>query len=349
MSRTECKTGQFSSYKLPRKFGITPCVFEYVYFSRPDSVVFGATVEEVRKLSGIELAHEAPVPLVHKDALPVMVMAVPDSSNNAALSYTMECQKLGYNCVYEFGIMRNHYVGRTFISPGQNSRDIQVRCKFNPIRSKILGRVVVLVDDSIVRGTTSQSLMKMVRSLGAKEVHFRVASPPVRSPCFYGMDFPSYDELLATKLESIEKICSWLGADSLGYLSMTGLLSAVEKAKASSKTFCTACFTSSYPVPIPDLLGSPKKTLTTTSPSSFDELSLDTPQDDSKGLNKRKGKTTDSKIVHQEGFHEVKKQARKVVVSSADTSPLKREKVYGEVVQRTEKRQKQEKNGNYEW
>jgi len=264
--------------------------------------------------------------------------------------------------------MRNHYVGRTFISPGQNSRDIQVRCKFNPIRSKIAGRIVVLVDDSIVRGTTSQSLMKMVRSLGAKEVHFRVASPPVRSPCFYGMDFPSYDELVATKYDSIEKICSWLGADSLGYLSMTGLLSAAERAKASSKTFCTACFTSSYPVPIPDLLASPKKTFTTTVTSpitssvGFDELSLDTPQEDSKGLNKREKKATvriyshDTKIDSEEStndYHEkkeVKKQTRKVVLSSIE-SPVKHEKMDGEevVVQRREKRQKQERNGSYEW
>eukprot|EP00475_Leptophrys_vorax_P027065 TRINITY_DN3854_c0_g1_i1.p1 TRINITY_DN3854_c0_g1~~TRINITY_DN3854_c0_g1_i1.p1 ORF type:complete len:496 (-),score=120.59 TRINITY_DN3854_c0_g1_i1:1174-2661(-) len=258
IDRQGCESGgKFSSVFLQGRFGLSPCIFEYIYFARPDSVVFGESVHTVRLLLGRQLARECPVPVPATAEDEVVVMAVPDSSNTAALGYAKECIKLGYKCSYEIGLVRNHYVGRTFISPDQESRQLKVRCKFNPLSDVVDGKIVVLVDDSIVRGTTSKILMEMVRNAGAKEVHFRVSSPPVVSPCFYGMDFPSKKELLANKFDSIETMKRFLGADSLGYLSIEGLKHAVAQSKTSHDAFCLACFTEEYPVPI-DFLQSSK-------------------------------------------------------------------------------------------
>lgn len=245
-----CRTGEFTSYHLPRNFGVSQCVFEYVYFSRPDSQIFGAMVDKVRRKIGKQLAHDAPVPSTRKHERKPIVISVPDSSNTAALGYVSECRKLGLDCKYEIGLIRNHYVGRTFIAPGQDSREQKVRSKFNTVAGVLKDRVVVMVDDSIVRGTTAQALVRMVRAAGAREVHFRVASPMVISPCFYGMDFPDPKELVANRFDQDpQKIGAWLGVDSLEYLSHEGLLVAV-RASSSTDGFCSACFSGNYPVPV---------------------------------------------------------------------------------------------------
>jgi amidophosphoribosyltransferase len=250
IDRKGCETGEFESYQLQKRYGTSQCVFEYVYFSRPDSKIFGEMVDKVRRKIGKQLAHDAPVPQTPEGEKDPIVISVPDSSNTAAIGYVNECNELGYPCKLEIGLIRNHYVGRTFISPGQNSREMKVRLKFNTVEGVLRDRVVVIVDDSIVRGTTSQYLMDMVREAGAKEVHFRVAAPPVVSPCFYGMDFPSFDELLANKHDSIEDIGETLGADSLAYLSVEGLMKAVNTANKNDHGYCNACFTKDYPVPV---------------------------------------------------------------------------------------------------
>ena len=240
----------FNGVCMPRQ-GVSQCVFEYVYFSRPDSKVFGATVDKVRRKMGKQLAHDAPIPLVEKgEGKRPLVMSVPDSSNTAAIGYVSESNKMGRRCKLDIGLIRNHYVGRTFISPGQSTREQRVRTKFNPIRGVLEGRVVVMVDDSIVRGTTARQLVQMVRDAGAAEVHFRSASPPVRWPCFYGMDFPSREELAANKHGAVEAIAEWLGVDSLGYLSVEGMLEAVEEAHDGRDRYCHACFSGEYPVPV---------------------------------------------------------------------------------------------------
>ncbi len=241
-------TDGFEGVCLPRPAGVSQCVFEYVYFSRPDSRVFGATVDKVRRKMGKRLAHDAPVP-DGNDRRP-LVMSVPDSSNTAAIGYVSESNKLGRSCKLDIGLIRNHYVGRTFIAPGQASREQRVRNKFNPVAGVLEGRVVVMVDDSIVRGTTAKQLVRMVREAGAAEVHFRSASPPVRWPCFYGMDFPSRDELAANAHPSVDAIAEWLGVDSLGYLSVEGMLDAVEEAHDSRERYCHACFSGQYRVPV---------------------------------------------------------------------------------------------------
>ncbi len=158
---------------------------------------------------------------------------------------------MGLRCRFEIGLIRNHYVGRTFISPGQNIREQKVRCKFNTVEGVLKDRIVVVVDDSIVRGTTAKFLVRMLRDAGAREVHFRVASPPVISPCFYGMDFPSYEELFANQFEgNVEVMREWLGVDTLGYLSVEGLMTAVHTSSRSEHGFCNACFSADYPVPV---------------------------------------------------------------------------------------------------
>ena len=234
--------------------GTSQCIFEYVYFSRPDSKIFGEMVDKVRRNLGKALAKEHPVNEVvrngPKDKKPVII-SVPDSSNTAALGYASENQKLGHECKYDIGLIRNHYVGRTFISPGQKSREQKVRTKFNPVRGVIEGRSVIIVDDSIVRGTTSRYLVDMIRSCNPAEIHFLVSSPPIISPCYYGMDFPSPEELIANKFDrDIEKMAREIGVDSLRYLSPDGLVNAVKKSNPSGHDYCTACFTSKYPVPV---------------------------------------------------------------------------------------------------
>jgi amidophosphoribosyltransferase len=209
------------------------CIFEHIYFSRPDSRVFGETVDRVRRRIGHRLAQEHPA-----DA--DVVIAVPDSSNSIALGYSEES-----GIRFELGLIRNHYVGRTFIQPHQGERDSSVRIKFNPVREVLVGRRIVLVDDSIVRGTTTRKLVRMLKRNGAAEVHVRVGSPPVTFPCFYGIDTPSRRELIGS-LKTVDEIRDYLGATSLGYLSHEGLMSC----ERESQRFCSACFTGSYPVPV---------------------------------------------------------------------------------------------------
>ncbi|MEM1093361.1 MAG: amidophosphoribosyltransferase [Bacteroidota bacterium] len=265
IDRDTCQKGpeHFWSYQLAQPFGVSQCVFEYVYFSRPDSKVFGEMVDKVRRKIGKELAHDAPVPAVPEGEKPPIVISVPDSSNTATLGYVTETNKTqGYNrCRYEIGLIRNHYVGRTFIAPGQGNRELKVRSKFNTVVGVLQDRVVVMVDDSIVRGTTARQLVKMVRDAGAAEVHFRVSSPPVQSPCYYGMDFPSYDELLVNQFRHVDPetgvdshdisaMANWLGVDTLGYLTVDGLMRAVRAANPNGLGYCNACFSNKYPVPV---------------------------------------------------------------------------------------------------
>ncbi|MEO1021309.1 MAG: amidophosphoribosyltransferase [Bacteroidota bacterium] len=248
--------GEPKSYRIdPQEgTGTSQCIFEYVYFSRPDSIIFGEMVDKVRRDLGKQLAEEHPIHEViqhyNPDRKPV-VISVPDSSNTAALGYARENQKRGQDCKYDIGLIRNHYVGRTFISPGQKSREQKVRTKFNPVRGVIEGRSVIIVDDSIVRGTTSRHLVDMIRACNPLEIHFLVSSPPITDPCYYGMDFPSTEELIANKYHrNIEDMAKAIGVDSLRYLSPDGLVSAVKRANQGSADYCTACFTGKYPVPV---------------------------------------------------------------------------------------------------
>jgi amidophosphoribosyltransferase len=207
------------------------CIFEHVYFSRPDSIVFGRPVQRSRELLGRQLAREAPA-----DA--DIIVPVPDSGVSAAIGFSLES-----GLPFQFGLIRNHYVGRTFIEPKQTIRHFGVKIKLNPVREILEGKRVVLVDDSIVRGTTSQKIVRMVRSAGAREVHVRISCPPTVSPCFYGIDTPTKKELIAAN-RSVEEIREFIGADSLAYLSFAGLKSSVE---ADAPQYCTACFTGNYP------------------------------------------------------------------------------------------------------
>src|SRR5580765_1863384 len=213
------------------------CVFEYIYFARPDSTLEGRNVYEARKNIGAVLAQEAPVAAD-------MVIPVPDSGVPAALGFATAA-----NIPFELGIIRNHYVGRTFIEPSDSIRHLGVRLKHNPNRAKLKGKKVILVDDSIVRGTTSKKIVEMVRDAGAAEVHFRVSSPPTTHSCFYGVDTPNKEDLLAHKL-SIKDMCAFIKADSLAFISMDGLYRAMGEAKrlAGAPQFCDACFSGDYPI-----------------------------------------------------------------------------------------------------
>jgi amidophosphoribosyltransferase len=208
------------------------CIFEHVYFSRPDSRVFGRPVQESREQLGRQLAREAP-------AEADVVVPVPDSGVTAAVGYAAES-----GIPFRFGLIRNHYIGRTFIEPRQSVRDFGVKLKINPVRSLLEGKRVVLIDDSIVRGTTSRKIVRMVRSAGAKEVHMRISCPPTISPCFYGVDTPSKKELIAAN-KSVEEIREFIGADSLAYLSLPGMKKACGDGEKTS--YCTACYTGVYP------------------------------------------------------------------------------------------------------
>lgn len=213
-----------------------PCVFELVYFARPDTRLWGYTVDRARRAFGRKLAEEQPAP-------GDIVISVPDSANSAAVGYS---ERSGVP--FELGLIRNHYVGRTFITPTQVGRDFKVRMKFSPVREVLEGKRVVVVDDSLVRGTTSLALVHMLREAGAKEVHFRLASPPVRWPCFYGIDMPTREELIASD-RSVEEIREYLGVESLGYLSPEGMIDCVND---GGETYCTACFTGDYRAPLVD-------------------------------------------------------------------------------------------------
>lgn len=216
----------------------THCIFEHVYFSRPDSLVFGRSVNKSRHLLGRYLARECPA-----DA--DIVVPVPDSGVAAAIGYATES-----GLKFRFGLMRNHYVGRTFIEPRSQIRHFGVKIKLNPVRDLIEGRRVVLIDDSIVRGTTSQKLVKMMRDAGAREIHMRISCPPTIAPCYYGVDTPNREELIAAH-KSVEEIRQFLGADSLGYLSHKGLLDAV--GDPGQERHCTACYTGKYPTKVGEL------------------------------------------------------------------------------------------------
>ncbi len=212
------------------------CVFEYVYFARPDSRIFGGSVDRARRALGRRLAQESPAPGAD------LVFSVPDSSNSAALGFAEEA-----GLPYELALIRNHYVGRTFIAPTQGGRIAKVKVKFNPVRELLEGKKVVMVDDSIVRGTTTRGLVQLIRAAGAKEIHMRVSSPPVTGPCWYGIDTPDKGELIAARLPT-EAIAREIGVDSLGYLSLEGMLGAVP---GGPDGFCDACFSGNYPTSAP--------------------------------------------------------------------------------------------------
>src|ERR1700737_722180 len=213
------------------------CIFEHVYFARPDSIIFGRSVTESREALGRTLAKEHPV-----DA--DIVVPVPDSGVPAAVGFALESR-----IPFRMGLIRNHYIGRTFIEPSQAIRNFGVKLKLNPGRSLIAGQRVVLVDDSIVRGTTSRKIVRMVREAGAKEVHVRISCPPTISPCYYGVDTPTREELIASS-NSPEQIRKFLGADSLGYTSLGGLRRAVDDREGK---FCTSCYTGVYPTDLVQL------------------------------------------------------------------------------------------------
>ena len=224
------------------------CIFEHVYFSRPDSVIFGRSVQVSREAMGRQLARESGVPAD-------IVVPVPDSGVTAALGYAAEA---GIPC--RFGLIRNHYVGRTFIEPEQKVRDFGVKLKLNPVRSLLTGKRVVLIDDSIVRGTTSRKIVRMVRDAGAKEVHVRISCPPTISPCYYGVDTPSKSQLIAAN-KSVDEIREYIGSDTLAYLSLPGLKEAC--AEGEKTTYCTSCYTGVYPtefVPLETLIPPPVET-----------------------------------------------------------------------------------------
>jgi amidophosphoribosyltransferase len=215
------------------------CIFEYIYFSRPDSKVFGENVDKIRRRLGRRLAREHPV---EAD----IVIGIPDSANTATLGFAEES-----GIRFEIGLIRNHYVGRSFIDPEQHIRDLDVKVKFNPVRGVLDGRRVVVVDDSIVRGTTSKKLVAMLREAGAKEIHLRISSPPIISPCFFGIDMPTKKELIGAS-KSVEGIEKYLGVDSLRYLSLDGMLSMKSLPDIG---FCHGCFSGKYPIKVPPING----------------------------------------------------------------------------------------------
>ncbi|MFL6283638.1 MAG: amidophosphoribosyltransferase [Pyrinomonadaceae bacterium] len=227
------EAGLRSSFPLPRQRH-SFCVFEHVYFSRPDSLIYGRSVNESRHKMGKRLAVEQP-------AEADIVVPVPDSGVAAAIGYAAES-----GLSFRFGLVRNHYIGRTFIEPKQSIRSFGVRLKLNPVRDLIRGRRVVLIDDSIVRGTTSKKIVRLVREAGAREVHVRISCPPTVSPCYYGVDTPSKTELIAAHM-SVAEVCSFIEADSLGYLSLEGML---EASGLPAETSCVACWTGNYPTRI---------------------------------------------------------------------------------------------------
>ena len=228
-------TGIHSINPLPKQ-QLHRCVFEYVYFARPDSRVYGGSVDRARRELGRRLAREHPAPTAD------LVFSVPDSSNSAALGFAEQS-----GIPYELALIRNHYVGRTFIQPTQAGRDAKVKVKYNPVREVLEGKKVVMVDDSIVRGTTTRGLVALIRAAGAREVHMRVSSAPVTGPCYYGIDTPSREELIAAN-HTIDEIAKHIGVDTLGYLSLDGML---ESVPSGPHGFCHACFSGDYPTAPP--------------------------------------------------------------------------------------------------
>ncbi|HEX9657592.1 MAG TPA: amidophosphoribosyltransferase [Bacteroidota bacterium] len=243
------KTGQVTSLRIDdRPANPHHCIFEYIYFSRPDSHIFGHSVDKVRRKLGKTLAEVAPVSPQDPEDKPI-VINVPDSSNTATMGFVQQTVKGGGTAKLEIGLIRSHYIGRTFIQPSQDVRQNKVRTKFNIVRGVLQDRVVVIVDDSIVRGTTSKQLVQLVKQAGPKEVHFRVTSPPIKYPCHYGMDFPNPSELIANQCDGdTEKIREALGVDSLQYMSLDDLLRSVPT--DNGENYCTACFSGNYPVKV---------------------------------------------------------------------------------------------------
>jgi amidophosphoribosyltransferase len=235
------KNGMTSHFPF-KKVDPAPCIFEFVYFARPDSTIFGKNVYLVRKELGRQLAREF---RIEAD----MVIPVPDSGVPAAMGYAEEA-----GIPFELGLIRNHYVGRTFIEPQQSIRHFGVKIKLNPVRELIRGKRVIVIDDSIVRGTTSRKIVKMVRNAGASEVHVLISSPPTSYPCYYGIDTPNRKELISSS-HTVDEIRRYITADSLGYLSATGLTQAVGTENTS---YCRACFTGDYPIKFPQLRPEPQ-------------------------------------------------------------------------------------------
>jgi amidophosphoribosyltransferase len=237
---------------------VTPghCIFEHVYFSKQSSRIFGENVHEVRKRCGKKLAEEHP-------AKADMVMPVPDSGTSAAIGYA---DQIGLP--FEMGFVRSHYVGRTFISPSQDMRDMAVKLKLSVIKEAVAGKRVVVVDDSIVRGTTTKGKIHTLRKAGAKEIHMRVACPPIRFPCFYGVDFPTKEELVAND-RTMKQICDFLEADSIGYISLEGLLSCVS---LPEDHYCTACWSGQYKIPVSTMVN--KYSMERHQMQLFDDLDL---------------------------------------------------------------------------
>jgi amidophosphoribosyltransferase len=225
--------GGMTSHKMPEVAERTFCVFEHVYFARPDSLVNGKSVYRAREKMGMKMAQEFPV-----DA--DVVIPVPDSGVPAAIGYSKQS-----GIPFEMGLIRSHYVGRTFIEPQDSIRHFGVRLKLSPVRSIVDGKRVVVVDDSLVRGTTSRKIVKMLRAAGAKEIHLRISAPPTTNPCFYGIDTPTRSELVAAS-HSVEEINKYVTSDTLAYLSHEGMMQAV--GSETGKGYCSACFTGKYPV-----------------------------------------------------------------------------------------------------
>jgi amidophosphoribosyltransferase len=223
------------SFNIQEESRPSPCIFEYIYFARPDSTIDGISVYEARRNAGMKLASEHPV-----DA--DLVISVPDSGTVAAIGYAEQS-----GIPYGEGLVKNRYVGRTFIKPDQNLREIAVQVKLNPLKKNIEGKRIILVDDSIVRGTTSKKIINMLRKAGAKEVHVRICSPIIKYPCYFGIDTPSRKQLIGSNC-SVEEIRDIIGADSLGYLSLDGLLASTS---CSNSDFCTGCFSGLYPMAVP--------------------------------------------------------------------------------------------------
>ena len=223
-----------TSFSLPPVPKKSFCIFEHIYFARPDSFIFGEKVDKVRRSLGKQLAKEAPV-----DA--EITIAVPDSGNTAALGYARQS-----GIKYEIGLIRNHYIGRTFIAPHQDKRKLDVKVKLNPVSGVLRDRRVILVDDSIVRGNTMRQIVHLLRSKGAKEVHVRISSPPIKFPCYYGIDISNKAELIASS-KDVDEIRRYIEADSLAYLSIDGMLNAVQE----RDNYCTACFGGDYPTAVP--------------------------------------------------------------------------------------------------
>lgn len=257
INRDVIKSKEVKSFKLGEVSKYKHCIFEYIYFSRPDSTIFGNKVDKVRREIAKNLAIESPPPGKDDESddkkKKVVIINVPDSSNTATLGYYNESHKKNKSIKLEIGLIRSHYIGRTFIQPGQDKREMKVRAKFNTVKGVIEGRKVVIIDDSIVRGTTSKLLVELIKKANPKEIHLRITSPPIISPCYYGMDFPSKEELIANQFhQNIDEIKKELGVDSLEYLSLEALRNSVPFDNPKTD-YCSACFDCKYPIEIEDV------------------------------------------------------------------------------------------------